>query len=96
MGAHAFYIESEADILSAETIQHFDYYSGHTKTVAFLGQEYLSGEKTPRILITAGASCPDGIVQQVIVRINSFFEKQNLRSIEAVISDVWEMANESK
>jgi 4-hydroxy-3-methylbut-2-enyl diphosphate reductase len=96
LGAHAFYIESEADILSAETIQHFDYYSGQTKTVAFLSKEYLSGEKTPRVLITAGASCPDGIVQQVIVRINSFFEKQNLRSIEAVISDVWEMANESK
>ena len=32
------------------------------------------------VLITGGASCPDGLVQQVITRINSFFPPGQLRS----------------
>jgi 4-hydroxy-3-methylbut-2-enyl diphosphate reductase len=42
--------------------------------------------KPKRILITGGASCPDGIIQQVITRINSFFPAGQLRSIETVLA----------
>jgi 4-hydroxy-3-methylbut-2-enyl diphosphate reductase len=41
-----------------------------------------------RILITGGASCPDGIIQQVITRLNSFFPSQRLRPISALIKDL--------
>ena len=41
-----------------------------------------------RILVTGGASCPDGIIQQVIHRINSFFPESALRPVEAVLESV--------
>ena len=41
-----------------------------------------------RILVTGGASCPDGIIQQVISRINGFYPAGSLRPIEAVLADL--------
>ena len=43
-----------------------------------------------RVLVTGGASCPDGIIQQVIARINSFFPAERLRRAEAVLRDLGE------
>ena len=40
------------------------------------------------ILITGGASCPDGIIQQVISKINGFFPNEKLRSMEKVLYDL--------
>ena len=45
--------------------------------------------KAPRtVLITGGASCPDGLVQQVITRINALFPAESLRNIEDVLADL--------
>jgi len=45
--------------------------------------------KTPmQVLITGGASCPDGIIQQVITRRNSFFPPGSLRPVESVLADL--------
>ena len=41
-----------------------------------------------RVLITGGASCPDGIIQQAITRINGFFPENELRPIEDVLRDL--------
>jgi 4-hydroxy-3-methylbut-2-enyl diphosphate reductase len=41
-----------------------------------------------RILLTGGASCPDGIIQQVITRINTFFPANTLRPIASVLADL--------
>jgi hypothetical protein len=41
--------------------------------------------KKPHILLTGGASCPDGIIQQVISRINSFFQPDEIRAIGDVL-----------
>ena len=41
-----------------------------------------------RVLVTGGASCPDGIIQQVITRINSFFPPAQLRSVADVLHDL--------
>ena len=41
-----------------------------------------------RVLITGGASCPDGIIQQAITRINSFFPPERLRRVEDVLRDL--------
>ena len=47
------------------------------------------GDDTPkRVLITGGASCPDGLVQQVVTRLNSFFPPSGLRTIDAVLADL--------
>ena len=46
------------------------------------------GPAARRILITGGASCPDGIIQQVINRINGFFPVESLRGVESVLADM--------
>jgi 4-hydroxy-3-methylbut-2-enyl diphosphate reductase len=46
---------------------------------------FQSPVEKPRILLTGGASCPDGIIQQVIHRINSFFPAEEIRPIEEIL-----------
>ncbi len=41
-----------------------------------------------QILITGGASCPDGLIQAVITRINALFPADRLRPVEAVLADL--------
>jgi 4-hydroxy-3-methylbut-2-enyl diphosphate reductase len=88
LGARAFFIQSEANLPSLATIDHYIYDRG--------GQGRLEGRPLwpegpptkPRILVTGGASCPDGIIQQVIHRLNGFFPAGSLRGIEAVLADL--------
>ena len=91
-GKNAHYIQSEANIQSMEAIDHYVYsHSGDTeeKSRPFIdSQSEATKTKPVRILITGGASCPDGIIQQVICKINAYFSKDQLRSIEEVLSDL--------
>lgn len=98
-GERAFYIQSEANILSRERIQHYVFPhrpgapgGGETVERAFLPPAGVANAATPpmTVLITGGASCPDGIIQQVIARINGFWAPQSLRPIEAVLADLQE------
>jgi 4-hydroxy-3-methylbut-2-enyl diphosphate reductase len=41
-----------------------------------------------RVLITGGASCPDGLIQQVISRLNTFFPADRLRPIDDVLASL--------
>jgi 4-hydroxy-3-methylbut-2-enyl diphosphate reductase len=41
-----------------------------------------------RVLITGGASCPDGLIQQVIARINTLFPAERLRAIDDVLASL--------
>ena len=91
-GKNAHYIQSEANIQSIKAIDHYVYsQSGDTEEKArpFIDCQSEASETKPvRILITGGASCPDGIIQQVISKINAYFPKNQLRSMEAVLSDL--------
>jgi 4-hydroxy-3-methylbut-2-enyl diphosphate reductase len=87
----AFYVQSEREIHSAEEVDHYRY---SLNLSARIGPEYeprpfltppLVGEEPVTILITGGASCPDGLIQQLIQRINSFFPADELRSEEEVL-----------
>jgi 4-hydroxy-3-methylbut-2-en-1-yl diphosphate reductase len=84
LGAKAFFIKSEANILSRDHVDHYVYGhgTGHTESRPL----WPTCGQPKRILITGGASCPDGIIQQVITRINSFFPADQLRSIETVLA----------
>ena len=90
-GSRAHYIQSEKNILSFAEIEHYQFPykpgtpgAGETHVRPFL--EPKSGPFT--ILITGGASCPDGIIQQVIARVNTLLPGGALRPIEDVIADV--------
>jgi len=88
LGERAFFIQSEANLPSQATIDHYVYDRA--------GQGRLEGRPLwpegppaqPRILVTGGASCPDGIIQQVIHRLNGFFPAGSLRDVEAVLADL--------
>ena len=87
-GEHAHYIQSEANILSAESIEHyiFPYQLTETPEVSDVVRPFLASTSEPKcILLTGGASCPDGVIQQVIHKINSFFPPESIRSIESIL-----------
>jgi 4-hydroxy-3-methylbut-2-enyl diphosphate reductase len=87
LGAKAFFIQSEANILSRDAVEHYVYGGGHGGHVEPRCL-WADCTKPKQVLITGGASCPDGIIQQVITRINSFFPADQLRAVDAVLADL--------
>jgi 4-hydroxy-3-methylbut-2-en-1-yl diphosphate reductase len=96
LGRRAFFIQSETNILSPREAEHYVFPAkglpGHGGNVE---RRPLWDDAAPRagggprrILVTGGASCPDGIIQQVISRINSFYPPDTLRDIESVLADL--------
>jgi 4-hydroxy-3-methylbut-2-enyl diphosphate reductase len=94
LGKRAFFIQSEANIRSRDAIEHYVFpakgpVGGHGPDTIEIHPLPLIAEGKPlRVLLTGGASCPDGIIQQVITRINSLFPASALRPVEAVLADV--------
>ena len=90
LGNRAFFIQSEANIRSRDEIEHYVFPAGgggkggHTEVHPLWPQD----DSPKQVLITGGASCPDGLVQQVVSRINSFFPPSRLHSIEKVLADL--------
>lgn len=65
-----YFIESVNKILDRQLIRHFDLH----KKEEIVTENYIP-EKTPvRIMLTCGASCPDAVVEGILVRLLSFFE----------------------
>lgn len=71
-----YFISSVDKLLNAEEIMHFDY----KKKEELTSKNWLSNKDKPRVIITSGASCPDKLLEQVLVKIVSFFP--NSTSIE--------------
>jgi len=95
LGAKSFFIQSEAAIRSLAAVDHFVYQAGksghghgHLEPRPLWPEAVPSDGAPRRILITGGASCPDGIIQQVIARLNGFFPPDRLRPLSAVLADL--------
>jgi len=96
LGVRAFFIQSETNILSPAEAEHYVFpakglpgQAGHVERRPLWNSiAPRPGEPPRRILVTGGASCPDGIIQQVISRINSFYPGASLRDIESVLADL--------
>ncbi len=90
LGAKAFFIQSEGNIRSLREVEHYVFPShgahGGRMVVHPLWPDDAHTPK--RILITGGASCPDGVIQQVITRINHLFSGHALRPIEIVQAEL--------
>ena len=90
LGPRAFFIQSEASIRSRDEIEHYVFpvagrgAGGRTEIHPLWPRD----ESPKRVLITGGASCPDGLVQQVVSRINSFYPSSQLRSVDEVLAGV--------
>ncbi|MCO6430615.1 MAG: 4-hydroxy-3-methylbut-2-enyl diphosphate reductase [Deltaproteobacteria bacterium] len=75
-----YYIKDAGEIIDAETIRHLLWRSGEVKVT----KEWLPRLERPiEILLTAGASCPDALVNQVVAKIAGFFQSaETLEDIE--------------
>lgn len=81
-----YFIESEQKILSDRLIRHFD---GHTKqevtTENFVRRRDSVSSEPVTVLLTCGASCPDAVVEGILLRLISFFP--TARSVESVVDE---------
>lgn len=87
-----YFISSENEILSKEKINHFDFHNQKTLST----ENYLSasdhssgpatGSKPLNIILTSGASCPDAVVERVMMKILSYFK--NVIPTEKVMESV--------
>lgn len=76
-----YFIDSEEEIISSKEIRHFDSHKKEMNTTL----SYLPHKKPVRILLTSGASCPDALVEDVILKVSSFFKHS--KSKEEVLQD---------
>jgi 4-hydroxy-3-methylbut-2-enyl diphosphate reductase len=76
-----YFIKDESEILSQEHIRSFDI---HSKTIS--DSSFLSAESNHRIILTSGASCPDSIVDGVMMKILSFFHSEE--ELNTILSTV--------
>lgn len=88
-----FFIQSEASILSREAVEHY-VFPTHAPSAGKVGhiethRLWATDDPSPkRVLVTGGASCPDGIIQQVVARINSLWPEEAIRPIDDVLADL--------
>jgi 4-hydroxy-3-methylbut-2-enyl diphosphate reductase len=90
-GENAHYIQSEKNIESLDRVRHYEIpmkRSDPSSKVEHVRAIFKEPVERPRILLTGGASCPDGIIQQVIHRINSLFPPDELRPLEDILEDL--------
>ncbi|WPJ94091.1 4-hydroxy-3-methylbut-2-enyl diphosphate reductase [Coraliomargarita algicola] len=90
-GERAHYIQSEKNILSLEAVRHYIFPYNLTNVPSTVEEDRPLFRKPidkPRILLTGGASCPDGIIQQVIHRINGFFPPDSIRPVEDILEAI--------
>ncbi len=66
-----YFINSEETIISAKEILHYNF---HTKE-EILTNDFLPEKERVKILITSGASCPDALVEGVILKLAGFHNK---------------------
>jgi 4-hydroxy-3-methylbut-2-enyl diphosphate reductase len=77
----SYFIGSRDDILSPDRIRHFDYGAKAIRETS----DWLPPGRPVDLLLTAGASCPDILLDQVIERVLSFEEE--VRPVDAVLEE---------
>ncbi|AQG82062.1 4-hydroxy-3-methylbut-2-enyl diphosphate reductase [Spirosoma montaniterrae] len=76
-----YFIESAQKILSDKLIRHFN---GHTKQ-EIVTENYIPETRPISVLLTCGASCPDAVVEGILLRLVGFFP--DARPVEDVMSE---------
>ena len=74
-----YFIESVNKILDRQLIRHYDL---HTKE-EIVTENYIPSSSPVRIMLTCGASCPDAVVEGILLRLLSFFD--GAKSVEDVM-----------
>ncbi len=74
-----YFINSETEIKSADEIHHFIY----DKKKMEITRNFIPSKEPVKIVLTSGASCPDTLVDRVLIRMLSFYP--SARTIEEVL-----------
>ena len=75
-----YFINSDSEIRSQEEIHHFDYHRKEKRVT----HAFLPDRQPVRIILTSGASCPDTVVDRVMIKLLDFFPDAD--KIENVVS----------
>jgi 4-hydroxy-3-methylbut-2-en-1-yl diphosphate reductase len=74
-----YFIRSQENIISKEIIRHYDLKTQkETETINFITEK-----KPVKIILTSGASCPDNMVEGVMLKLLSFFDR--IKSADEVL-----------
>ena len=74
-----YFINSDNEIISSNSIQHYNY---HTKA-KMSTSSFLPEKEVVKIVLTSGASCPDTLVDKVMVKILGYFD--NVKDTETLM-----------
>jgi 4-hydroxy-3-methylbut-2-enyl diphosphate reductase len=77
-----YFIQSQDKILSGELIMHYDLHT-HTEKVT---ENFIPEKDKIKIILTCGASCPDSIVESVLLKLISV--NDNTRPLEDVLKEI--------
>lgn len=77
-----FFINSEREVISKNEIRHYDYHRKEKKITS----NFLPSSVPVKIILTSGASCPDTLVDRVMLRILEFFPEA--KSIEKLLLEI--------
>jgi 4-hydroxy-3-methylbut-2-en-1-yl diphosphate reductase len=75
-----YFINSENEIRSATEIHHFDY--NHKQKLVTC--DFIPSKRPVKIVLTSGASCPDTLVDRVMLKLLDFFPQA--KSVEALLA----------
>lgn len=74
-----YFIKDQNNILENGGIIHYHFREHHEEII----QDFMPNKESISILLTSGASCPDAIVEKVIMKLLSFFS--NVKAIDQVV-----------
>ncbi|UII24323.1 4-hydroxy-3-methylbut-2-enyl diphosphate reductase [Fulvivirga ligni] len=77
----SYFINSASEIKSEKEIRHFNY----SKKELLTTENWLPNQEPVKVILTSGASCPDTLVDEVMLKVLSFFE--NTLSIEELMNE---------
>jgi len=75
-----YFINSDGEIVSSSEIRHYDLHQQQLQ----VSHNFIPSKRPVNIILTSGASCPDIIVERVLVKLLDFFPK--VTPIEEVLS----------
>lgn len=76
-----FFINSEREIKSAKEIHHFNYHQKQNVVT----HSFLPDKNIVKIILTSGASCPDTLVDRVMLRLLEFFKPA--KSVDEILKN---------
>lgn len=77
-----FFINGPDEITSFDEIKHYDYPNGKH----LISKNWMPTNEPLKVILTSGASCPDTLVDEVMLKMISYFS--DTKSVDEVISDL--------